>query len=80
VSADGVDIDALNDLCLEFIEARGRSHANSMARSKLGEMIYWLRADEARRVREDEANSGSSPPLHEPERSAGDGALLAGSP
>jgi hypothetical protein len=66
---DGVDIDALNEHCLRFVKARGRSHPLSMAMSKLGEFVYWLRADEARRQR-DEVTSASSQPLPEPERVA----------
>jgi hypothetical protein len=54
---NGVDIDTINEHCLAFIAARGRSHALAMAKSKLGEFVFWLRADEARHQREEEAMS-----------------------
>ena len=44
------DIDELRDHCREFIDQMHQSHATAMARTKLDEMIYWLRVAREREV------------------------------
>lgn len=48
----GNDIDALRDHCRAYLDALRPSLQVRMARSKLDEFIYWLRAYRAREDRE----------------------------
>ena len=41
---DRDDIDELRAHCKAFIDAMGSGHQISMARTKLSEMVFWLRA------------------------------------
>jgi hypothetical protein len=50
--AEPDDIDELRHHCRAFLNAERQSHQISMARSKLDEFIYWLRAHRAREARE----------------------------
>jgi hypothetical protein len=51
-TAETDDIDELRHHCRAFLNAERPSTQISLARSKLDEMIYWLRAHRAREARQ----------------------------
>ena len=45
------DIDELRDHCRAFLDEQSRSTQVALARSKMDEMIFWLRANRSREAR-----------------------------